>query len=402
MSRTTKNKDKQFKSDDFDFGDDLDLDMPDFDMGAPKISNDRTTATVNIVKSAGKGFINEAKSPSFIREMIKKSLPIGYGQALDLADTTSDNIRSVYDDAAKEIKPAIIDLKRVTAKLLPAVESKLPRSIAEKIKEWTKPKDDFKDLSKEEQQNAALQMQLGEIFQLQAQAAIDKDSQDAAKSTIQDAIDHSRHQDMFGQLDAMRISLQQLANYQNKIGINYQRKSLELQFRSYFLAQDALVDQRKYYAESIESLTGILKNTGLPEFVKLKTSERLKEVLRNKFVDTVNDSIIGDRRDFLKNVLGHIGKAAKEKVSNFVGDVRSGLDTAEQLKDMHDMMGEMGVSGSDIAAGTIGGTEATSLGKKASKISRSIFRDEDGNFRSKRTNEIIEDEYDDMPDLIPA
>ena len=211
MSRTTKNKDKQFKSDDFDFGDDLDLDMPDFDMGAPKISNDRTTATVNIVKSAGKGFINEAKSPSFIREMIKKSLPIGYGQALDLADTTSDNIRSVYVDAAKEIKPAIIDLKKVTAKLLPAVESKLPRSIAEKIKEWTKPKDDFKDLSKEEQQNAALQMQLGEIFQLQAQAAIDKDSQDAAKSTIQDAIDHSRHQDMFGQLDAMRISLQQLS-----------------------------------------------------------------------------------------------------------------------------------------------------------------------------------------------
>ena len=387
----SKKKNEKFESNDFDFGDDLDLDMPDFNSEpATKIKDDRKTATVKLAVDAGKGFIDQAKSPSFIKELIRKSLPRGYGQAIDLTDTTADNIRGVYSDAAKEIKPAIVDLKRVTAKILPAVESVLPRAVTERIKKWTNPKDGFKDLSKEEQQNAALQMQLGEIFQMQAQADVDKDSQDSAKSVIQDAVDHSRYQDMFNQLDAMRISLQQLANYQNKIGINYQRKSLELQFRSYFLAQEALEEHKKFHSEAITNLIGILKNTGLPEFVKLQLSERFKESLRNKFIDTVGNSIIGKRREFFKNALGKVGKAAKEKISEFVGNVRTGVDMAEQVKDMNEMMAEMGVSGSSMAAGMAGGATAEYLSGKVNKESRSVFRDEDGNFRSKKTNEILE------------
>jgi len=392
-------KTQKFKTDDFDFNDGMDgLDIPDFGGmpdGDTAVQNSRTVATVKTVGAVGAGFIDQAASISFMRNMVKKTLPSGYGQAMDMVDDTASTIRNTYSEAVKEIKPAIIDIKRITARVLPSVQSVLPRSVSEKIKQWTEPKNKINDLSKEQQEEASLQMQLGEIFQMQAQADATKSSQDNAKETIQNAIEHGRHQDMFGVLDTMRISMQQLANYQNKIGINFQRKSLELQFRSYFLAQQSLVEQREFFVKSILNLEGILKNTGLPEFLKLRNSERLKEALRNKFIDTVSDTVIGKRKDLVKNVLNNVGEAAKNKISETMSAIRSGIDMGEQLHEMSSMMKESGMGGStsELVGGMVGGAGADYIGDKIARSGRSLFRDEEGKIRSKRSNELLED-YD--------
>ena len=383
-------KGKKLELDEYGMDSSLDLDFPDFGDG-PKIPDDRKTVAVKTVAAVGKGALSTAVSPAFITQMVKRSLPKGYGQTLDLIDTGASSIRNVYNDASKEIKPAIVDLKRITEKIMPSVESVLPRTVAEKIKKWSKAKEGYADLSKEEQQNAALQMQLGEIFQMQSQAALDTANETKAKDTIKEAIDHSRHQDMFGQMDAMRISLQQLAGYQSKIESNYQRKSLELQFRSYFLAQEQLEELKRYHVQSISNFEGILKNTGLPEFVKLQTSERLKEVMRNKFIDRASETLIGARGQFVSKVLGNVGGAIKNKVSDVMGNVRSGLDMADQVGQIGEYGSMMGMSSTEVVGNMLGSLPAEALGEFVSKNIKGVFRDpKTGEFKDEKTGETLD------------
>ena len=370
-------KKKENKLDDYGFSDgSLDFDMPDLD--GPKIKDDRKAASVKLLKSTAKGFGSQMATPSFIANLIKKSLPSGYGDAMDMADRTASSMKGIYSDAAKEVKPAINDLKKFTEKLMPSIEGGMPKSVAAKIKNWSKVESGYKDMSKEEQQNAALQMQMGEIFHMQTKMSLERGAKEDARSTLREAIDHGRHQDLFGQMDAMRVSLQQLAGYKIKIESNFQKKSLELQFRSYFLAQEQLTELKEHHVKAITNLEGILKNTGLPDFVKLNTVESVKQSMRTKFADTIGQSIIGQRADFLKKVMDNVGKAVKEKVSNVVSDFRSGIDMADQLRDAHEMNKEFG--GDSLVGNMAGNMGADALGSWAAKNVGKIFkRDKDGN-----------------------
>ena len=330
-------KSKDFKLDPYGFDDSLD--MPDFNVSTGKIKDDRSPA-VNLAKGVMGGVKDAATDGGFIRNMLKKSLPDGYGKAIDLADQSVGTLKSVYDDAAKEIKPVVNDLKRTTGKILPTVESKLPKDVAARIKKWADSADKAKlaEMSPEEQRAVALQMQLGEIFKYQAMAANKKDSEDKAHDTMQAGIDLSRHRDSMGQMDAMRISLQQMASYQSKIESSYQRKSLELQFRSYFLAQDALEEAKKFNATAVTNLEGILKNTGLPDFVKLKGKESIEQIIRNRFINGLSDSVFDNRSKFIANLGGNLRKALKDKISDKVSSIRMGLDAADTMHDSANMM----------------------------------------------------------------
>lgn len=351
-----------------DFGFDNSLDMPDFSFNAPKIKDDRS-ATTKIAKGVIGGMRERAVSPSFIRNVIKGSLPRGYGSAIDMADETAGTLKSLYNDAAVEIKPVIKDLKRVTKRVMPTVQAALPRSMAAKVKKWSESDRDHKALSAEAQREAGLQLQMSEIFQFQTKEQARKDAESEARESIKDGIDHSRHRDMLGQLDAMRVSLQQLTSYQSKVDSNYQRKSLELQFRHYFVAMDALTEQKRQNTVVTANLEGILKNTGLPDYVKLRTTENLKQVMRNKFLESVNDTMFGKRRDFVRNLTSKLVGSAKEKIRNTASDFASGLSAADMALDARDMQAEFGGSrsGLETAGGFAGGLITDSLGRRAGK-----------------------------------
>lgn len=360
--------------DDYGFADSS-LDYGGFDFGdGPKIKDDRNAAT-KIAGATLSGAKSNIASASFITNLVKKSLPKGYGSAMDLADESASTMKGLYNDVAREIKPVINDLKRTTKKMLPMVESKLPRDMAAKVKAWSESGDKAKyaSMSPEEQRDASLQMQLGEIFQFQTKAAAQKNAEDTATSNLQSGIDHTRHRDMLGQLDAMRISLQQLASYQHKVDSGFQRKSLELQFRSYFLAQDALNEAKRFNVAAVSNLEGILKNTGLPDFVKLHAKERLAEVMRNKFIDGASEHVFGKRREFLKKFGGHIATAAKEKVSDFVSAVSSGIGAADMMGDAAEMAGSMGGSKEDMLGGMAGGIITDSISGKVAKKLRKLI-----------------------------
>ncbi|EKD89751.1 MAG: Virion structural protein, partial [uncultured bacterium] len=365
-------KSKGFELDEYGFSDSLEI--PDFGFDAPPVKDDRNPAT-KIAGAIATGAKAQVTSPAFIRDLVKKSLPRGYGEAMEFADSTAGSVKGLYNDAAKEIKPVIKDLRRTTKRLMPTLEATLPKSVSDKIKKWSEAEDrDLKSISAEQQREASIQMQLGEIFHLQAKADLQRDASTEARNVLKEGIDQGRHRDQLGQLDAMRISLQQMANYQSKIDSGFQRKSLELQFRSYFLAQEAFEEQKRFSVESKTHLEGILKNTALPEYAKLKGSERFAEVMRNKFINGVQDGLIGNRGGFVNKVAGKLSGVVKDKVSTYASNFKMALDGVDMAQDMNQMRREMGDNrsnaefGGEMAGGMIADNLATRAGKRIRKM----------------------------------
>jgi hypothetical protein len=372
-------KKSKFELDNYGFSMDTELDMPNFNFSSPKVKDDRKPTT-KIAKAYVGGFKETVKSPSFIRKFILTSLPKGYGDASALADETATTLKNLYNTSAQEIKPVLKDLKRTTNRILPVAESALPKKVAERIKKWAKDNDELaQDLSPEAQRDYALQMQLAEIFKFQTEASLKKGVYDDTQNTIRDAISQNRHRDQISQLDAIRIGIQQLTGYQSKITANYQRKSLELQFRHYFVAMDMLTEQKRQNAISTTHLENIVKNTGLPEFVKLKNTERVQEVIRNKFAASISGgiaNIFSRQTDYVKKVGDKLIQQAKDKLAAITDAARvglSGIDMALDAKEMMEAMGDNRTLG-EHAAGFAGSMSAEYLANKAGKKVRGLVK----------------------------
>ena len=361
-------KNKKLELDDFGF--DKELDMPDFNFSPTPVKDDRKPAT-KIAKAVLGGAKDTAVSPQFIRNLVKSALPKGYGQAMDLADETAGSLRNLYNTATREIKPALNDLKRTTARAMPQASKYLPKSVSKRLDKWAKSDEKaFQGMSADQQREAALMMQLGDVFKYQAETGARQEAEGFVRDKIKEGIDQSRHRDQLGQLNEIRVSLSQMTQYQQKIDSSYQRKSLELQYRHYFVAMDLLEETKRQNAISTTTLENIAKNTGLPDFVKLRGSERLHEMLRNKFLDSVNDGVFDKRRNFVRNLGARAAGMVKEKVSGFAGGMRSGMDMANQAMDMQDMAKDFGGpqrSTGETVGGFAGGIGADIGGHYAGK-----------------------------------
>lgn len=378
-------KKKKFELDDYMGDSSLDFGDMDFSFDPPELKDDRKPVT-KIKDGFIEGVKDTAVSASFIRDMVKKSLPQGYGSALDLTDQTASTLKSLYNDAEKEIKPVVKDLKRVTNRLMPMAEPVLPRAMAEKIKGWLSSEDAQRsaDLSAEQQRDATIQATMAEIFQMQEKSRLEEKQGDDAADRLKEGVDHQRHLDMIGQLDSMRVSLQQLAGYNERIGSSFQRKSLELQFRHYFVAVDLLEETKKQNATTKAHLEVIEKNTALPEFVKINRSEVIQQTLRNKFADSLTDGLIGNRRNFLKTLGEKLSSAVKEKARGFADSVQMGLSAADQFADMREMqqsmaeMGGGGMDGKELAGNVAGGLATNAAGARLGKWLRGKAEKHDG------------------------
>lgn len=390
-------KTKKVELDDFGFDDGLDFPEMDFDNIDVKDNRKPVTKVAHSFLGAAK---DTAISPNFIRNMVRTSLPRGYGSAIDMADQTAGSLKNLYNTTAKEIKPVINDLKRTTKRVMPTAEKYLPKAVADRVKKWAdSEKKTPEALSVDAQRETGLQMQLGEIFQMQTEQANKARAEDDIKDKFKEGIDQARHRDKISLLQSLTENVQRMADYQSKITTHFQRKSLELQFRQYFVAQDMLEEQKRFSASATTFLETIQHNTALPDFVKLTKGEAFKEVMRNKFFNSLQDGFLDKRRNFIRNFTSNIGNVVKDRVGKFAGDVRQGLDATNMGLDTVEGMAEMGLGGLSPAelAGNIAGTIATeSLGKR---LGRRISKFTDKHDGLVRTGNKLQHFTDNLPQI---
>ena len=347
---------------------DNDLEIPEFDFDLPPPKDDRTP-----VKKIVGGVLSGAKSTifssDFIKNTIRKTLPDGFGEAVNLADKVGEEAKKLYNNAANQIKPSLNEMARAANKLAPAEKVKTKAAL-DSVAKWSENANaKYTSNDKEAQREAGLSMAIGDMFKFQAEQEIKATASQNIKDNVQTGLEIARHRDNFGLLNNINIGISRLSQYQEKITAAYQKKSIELQYRSYFVATDILEETKKQNALVKVELANITKNTALPESVKLTAHDSFKDVARNKFWGSVNEGLFGGRNDIVGKMSKKVGDTLKEKLASVADAFSMAAMGMEQAQATSEMMAGMegGQSGYEMAGDMAGSYGADFLGAKAGK-----------------------------------
>lgn len=398
------------------FGDDFSFD--EFDSGEvtsktnPAIKNGKRKAVTETFTGAISGATSTLTSPATAVKFIKTALPKQYGTVFNEANKITGEVSSLYNDAAKELKPHINEFTKQVNKLVPD-KLKRTKGLLAKLEEATGKKT-YSGPSEEDIRNQGIENTLGEIFKAQAEDTAKSESQAASIGRIRDKIDNDRHNDNFGLLNSINMSVSALAQYNSSVNANYQRKSLELQLRSYYVQADLLNASREHFETIKAQQDAIVKNTALPEYAKIKESERFKESMRNRFMDNMGKGLFGDG-DRIKQGFSKLRKIAMEKVGSMKEALAMGLEGAEMLqmsKEQREEMGQSGVGFGNMIGGMVGSGVAehyvnkagvwvnNKIAPKGSKIDRfghqlvNGIRNKDGSIRDLKNSQLLEESGD--------
>lgn len=290
-------------------------------------------------------------SEAFIRSNIKRALPPGYGYAMDMADKTVGNVKSLYNDSINEARQIESEAKRVINRLMPAVKDYTPKSVSDMVEKWVNSGNEERsaEQSEEDQREKMIQMQSADIFKYNAAQAEKYRAEDNVKDRVKEVMTQSRHRDMLQQLNAIRIAASRTSAYNDHIMTAYHKKSLELQYRSYFAMTDLVKEQRRHHAALDKQLESILHNTALTEQEKAMTDRNAARTTRNSFMGGAATTF-GVRGSFMDSVTRNIKDVLRDKISQVATGIASGLFLVEGVIDMREMEKQMGISKTESAA----------------------------------------------------
>lgn len=349
---------------------DRELELPDMNFDMPLPTDDRKpeSSVKKFAKGAAQGAKDAVFSTAFIKKAIKTALPDGFGQALGLAEEAGGMVKDLYNTSARELKSSLSELQRATGRLLPAGEKYIPDSLNKNLKNWAAQGKNQSSGGGEDYRENELQNTMSEVFNHQVKDLDRREKRQDIKNAVKENIDQKRHRDQLGQLDAIRVSTAALQNYL-QLDATYKRKSLELQYRHYFVAADQLAEAKRMNAQTETLLADIRKNTSLPDFVKLNNTERIKEVMRNQFIDSFADGALAKRREFVKNFGASLAGQVKDRVQRFSDGFRTAAQMGDSLADVRDLGDGMGpdFSLAGLAGSLSGKYGAEALGNAAFK-----------------------------------
>lgn len=312
----------------------------DFGMG-----KDDRKPIVKIASSIVEGATGWAKDSRNQINFIKKAMPDGYDTAIDAIDDGISGLKDLYDTAGREFKPITDDMKKLLRQHLPAEGNYKPGGLVDKLKRWAKEEQRHTGMSREQQESMQLNTEIGEIFRMQAEHNAQKEAVDANRQNLQSFVSNKLAAGANAQLDAIRVNTSRLVAYQDQVLVNFQKKQLELGYRQYFV-QRRLLDQFEAHANlSKRNMEIIAKNTGLPDFVKMRNKEVVEQILKTKLLGAVGNSLGGWARGAGKRIMN----SYSAKIKQFASDAGQNLQMLLTAGEMGSMGQDMGMSGKDMA-----------------------------------------------------
>lgn len=332
------NKKQDLGEFDFDNFDSFGFDDGDFGVENPKDDRKPVTRATGIAISAGKYL---ATDKQFIRDAIRGALPKGYSDAFDVASEGVENARSLYNEARGEIAPGIRDFKKATKALLPKIETILPKKLAETLKNWSDDSFDANYASQQQMDQDEMQGNLTGIFEAKAEQDEAIANQESAERLILDRKAENRSKNETTLLTGIQEYTAKLVGYQDQVLAKYQRKSLELQYLSYFSQRDLLSTVRESNQAIVKNLVDITKNTSLPDYLKINLTEDAKRFMRERAFGRVMDSSgFGEwSGGFVERIMGRLRGKLKEGANTF-NEAASGAYQAASQADLLDGLSE--------------------------------------------------------------
>lgn len=353
MAAKKKTKTQDVDDLDLDLGDmedmDLDINFEEDGLDTPDRTPSRSEVTKELAEQAASGFAD-----SMVRRTAEKALPSeyssNYSEVVDLGSFGAE----VIDRNKQKLEKSLFRLGKEVKKILPMQIGLLDKYLEKKEDEFA----EFRQQSEEEMRNSSIASELSTIFdkQLDIQKAIEaKRSAEEQVGSKERLVTTKLTLDVLRNIDANAATS---TAFETQISKEFFRKSLEIQYKSFFVQADMLRTMRDHYKAFAIQFTNIEKNTSLPEFVKLKNTERLADIMRTNATQAVYKQMF-DRSRYLETVKKRVGKAVDDKVTSVT-------DSMGDITDALSMMNDGGPSSGLRTLGGIGaGMGGDALGEMA-------------------------------------
>lgn len=352
------------------FDPELDFTMDDVDVFGSENTKKSRNPVMEVFRGVGNTVKNKAKSASFWDSVARKALPKDYSFVSDEFSKARTTLSDIYRDSAKSLRPELSKIGKQVNLLVPE-ESKRLKNITKKLAGSNN--QSSSSPSAEMLQNVAIGQGLDDVFGKVAEQNNQREIRDRVESRIKDKIDTKRFTASINILGGVQEGMARMASYTTTVNAAFQKKSLELQYRSYFVQAELLKTSDLHYKKAEAYYEAIKHNTALPDFVKITASERFKELGINKFFSSIQSGL-GAVLGRVKTRIGGLVSEATDKL----GTLGSGLDGIQMYKDSQESMKEMGMDDSPYKQG--GGLLAEmlmsgALGKYGEKLSKLFPRD---------------------------
>lgn len=391
--------------------DEIDYDFDNFDFdnfddndegGFPDQPKGKARSPImKLMGSMASGVHSNITDPTNQARYIKEALPTGYQQAFDMAGATVSTVKSLYDNAAKEAKPVIKETKKALRLLMPAVKTVTPKRLGNAIEEWSKEESRVgSDMPDPEESEIA--MTLGSIFNTQMDEQRKMAQESDTKQELRDMVLTKQVTGSNNTLASIEKGILKLVSYQDQVNAKVQQKSLELQYRQYFATRKSLDIHQQMLELSKASYDSIIKNTALPEIVKVQNSEMAEKMLKEKFFGAVTEPM----SHWFKGIGRRIVNKSKGRVKEFFGDVGS---TISDIVMMGEMVNEQvqngegmgGGSAGDMARDMVGGAAGGGLVNwLAGKIAKPIRKKMEENGKHASNSMALMRFFQDMPGFV--
>lgn len=332
---------------------DLDLDF-DFDFGDN--TGDKKKGKGGAIREFAAGLWTGAKQEFTAKgspqRIIRSLLPTSFSPAFDAKDRAARFKDDLYDKVKTNTRDSVNDLKDITVDALSMYGGKLPEKVLKNIEVWansksidysvsTTNKDDGPQLDVDASTDdllAALQQSTVQSSQLATALHKEAMAQNAAIATRQSRTDV----DTLGFLQGIHRLTARQVGFTEQFTANYQRKSLELQYRSYKLQMSIGKMQERYYKRQLEGMASLVKNTGLTDFEKMSHGASARELVRKRALGALggNFSQFGNRLfDNVFNVVDQRSQDVNHRASGGLAAARMAMMGAQQARMMGRSLG---------------------------------------------------------------
>lgn len=333
---------------DLDYSLDFDFD-PEANIRSKVTKEARDKKSRSPVQETFSGILSEIKTklkdPGFLSKVTKKALPAQYDDLLDALDKGAGTLSSLYEETLRDLKPQLIKLNKSVDKIVPD-EQKFLKKITSQVKE--KLGEDYQSSiknSNEQLKEQSITNSLSEIFQQQRDFDFEIQARKSAEEKISQSIEEVRYTRNLDIFQNISDNTTRLTSYTEKVTQAYHKKSLELQFRNYFALSELLQEYKRNSEIRKLQNDSIVKNTALPEYVKINNNERFRDLARNKLFNSIQDKVFGDQ-SVIGNVLNNFKEQSKNFTSGFkdtLENVNFSLDSLHDMKEQEKLLKELGM-----------------------------------------------------------
>lgn len=317
--------------DDFDLSNELGDLGNDYDMESDSPNSKSREPASKSIRKFGKGFTDSAKEMISLDQaanIAKKALPRSLKTELGDLEDLSSSVRDQYRESVKEIKTVGRTTVANLDKLIP--NKGMFRNVLEKLKNKLGDEEsNYGEADKSAHENETIANALGEIFTENHKA-------ERVQELVRQSIENKRHKTSTDLLATIASETEQSRKFNFEIANNFYRRSLELQYRSLFIAKEHLDVSKAAVTGFKGQFETIVHNTALPDILKYKGTEMVKETLSQNVRDQLAETFFSDA-----NPLTTLKKNLIAKMQQTTSDFKEGLSTTNDLLDTVGSTGEM-------------------------------------------------------------